>query len=367
MWDGNLMKAGTTASVPASIDQIDAGWLTAALRAGGGIGPQDRVDSVDATRIALGTGFSSELYRLRLSGSPSGPSSVVVKLPTTTAVREAIDLLGGYSLEVMFYSRVAGHSPVSTARAFTARIDSDSTDFVLVLEDLSGWENADHLAGLSLNRARVCISQLADLHAWSAAPANRERVQGFPSIDNPAIRQVFPSLFTEGWQIYRRHTRIPVLPAIDEFAGRFSDHTTEALAALTERRWLVHGDIRADNLFFDGDRIAMVDFQFASVAAGPVDIGYLVSQSLTPAERDGRDQQLLHEYLGHLTAAGVCDYDFEEAWRHYRFAVAFFLMFPVLAIRGWDGLNERARDLCLTLVERASAAIEDTDALAVFG
>jgi hypothetical protein len=38
----------------------------------------------------------------------------------------------------------------------------DSVDFVLLLEDLQAWENADHLAGLSMNRARLCIEQLAD-------------------------------------------------------------------------------------------------------------------------------------------------------------------------------------------------------------
>lgn len=48
---------------------------------------------------------------------------------------------------------------------------------------------------------------------------------------------------------------------------------------------LLHGDIRADNMFFAGDRLKVVDFQFACVGAGASDIAYLVSQEFrsTPA------------------------------------------------------------------------------------
>ena len=41
---------------------------------------------------------------------------------------------------------------------------------------------------------------------------------------------------------------------------------------------LLHGDIRADNMFFDGDRLKVVDFQFAARGAGAADIAYRASQ-----------------------------------------------------------------------------------------
>jgi thiamine kinase-like enzyme len=150
------------------------------------------------------------------------------------------------------------------------------------------------------------------------------------------------------------------------YAERFGGHAATALDALSEREWLVHGDIRADNLFFRDGRLAVVDFQLTSRAAGPVDVGYLVSQGLTTAARCGRDEELLGGYVERLADGGVRDYGFDQAWRHYRFAVAFFLLFPVIAIRGWDLLPERSRELCLCLVERAIEAIEDIDALAEF-
>ena len=129
---------------------------------------------------------------------------------------------------------------------------------------------------------------------------------------------------------------------------------------------LLHGDIRADNLFFDGDRMKVVDFQFASLGAGCADIAYLVSQGLPTEVRRGHDEALVREYLECLAAHGVGDYSFDEAWRHYRFAVAYLMVLPVITLNGWDAMPERSRALCLTLTDRAVAAIDEIDALEVF-
>ena len=40
--------------------------------------------------------------------------------------------------------------------------------------------------------------------------------------------------------------------------------------------------------------------------------------------------------------SGVSDYAFDEAWRHYRFAVAYLMVLPVITLNGWDVLPERS-------------------------
>jgi Ser/Thr protein kinase RdoA (MazF antagonist) len=129
---------------------------------------------------------------------------------------------------------------------------------------------------------------------------------------------------------------------------------------------LLHGDIRADNLFFEGDRLKVVDFQFASRGAGAADVAYLVSQGLPTEVRHGHDESLVREYLERLTDYGVSDYPFDEAWRHYRYAVTYLMVLPVITLIGWDALPERSRALCLTLTDRAVATIDEIDALEVF-
>ena len=139
-----------------------------------------------------------------------------------------------------------------------------------------------------------------------------------------------------------------------------------ALPALTERDMLLHGDIRADNLFFDGDRLKVVDFQFAARGCGAADIAYLVTQGLPSEAREGHDEALVREYLDHLAAQ-----------RRHRLLVRRRMAalpirrrlsdgLPVITLNGWDALPERSRQLCLTLTDRAVAAIDAIDALEVF-
>ncbi|QZH58394.1 ecdysteroid 22-kinase family protein [Mycolicibacterium farcinogenes] len=336
--------------VPTGIDEVTAEWLTEALGA--------PVTAVRAERIALDTGFSAALYRLHLIGSVDVPNSLIVKLPADSLARGGMEMLGGYQRELYFYRNIAPSAPMATPHCYVARMSGP--DFVLLLEDLQDWENADHLAGLSVPQAQLCMQQLAALHTWSAGVEGAV-LQEFPSIDSSLTRDLFLPAFAPGWQLYRDHTRQPISEAIAGFAERFADLAPLALVALAERNMLLHGDIRADNMFFRDDSLKVVDFQLSVRGAGAADIAYLVSQGLPTAVRRGRDEQLLREYV-----LQVDGYSFDEAWRHYRFATALLLYMPVVALLTWDVAPERSRQLCLTLIDRAVAAIEDIDALEVF-
>ncbi|MGW4095250.1 phosphotransferase [Mycobacterium sp. NPDC004974] len=336
--------------VPTGIDEVTAPWLTEALGA--------QVTAVRAERIALDTGFSAALYRIHLSGSDDVPETLIVKLPADSLARGGMEMLGGYQRELYFYRHVASESPIATPRCHVARMSGP--DFVLVLEDLRDWENADHLAGLSLPRARLGIEQLAGLHTWSTG-VDDAVLQEFPSIDSSLTRDLFLPAFAAGWQLYRDHTGRTVSPAVAHFAERFADLAPAALSALSDRNMLLHGDIRADNMFFRDDALKVVDFQLTVRGAGAADIAYLISQGLPTEVRRGHDAELLREYVSQVEG-----YSFDEAWRHYRFATALVMYMPVVALLTWDVAPERSRQLCLTLIDRAVAAIEDIDALEEF-
>ena len=127
----------------------------------------------------------------------------------------------------------------------------------------------------------------------------------FPSMDTPIARDIFlHPAFGPGWQVYREQSGSPVPSAVARYAERFAEHAPCGTAGLTERSMLLHGDIRADNMFFAGDRLKVVDFQFAARGVGAADIGYLVSQGLPTEVRRGHDEDLVREYLERLAAAG---------------------------------------------------------------
>lgn len=351
--------------IPAGITGVTPRWLTGALRAGGTVADTAVVTGIGAERIAEDSGFSSLLYRLHITGSAGLPPTVIVKLPAESEARGAMEMLSGYRRETAFYQTIAGRAPLATPQVYAAVIAD--ADFVLVLEDLAHWHNADHLAGLTMPQARLAIGALAGLHAWSVTGADPGALQAFPSLDTPVVRDVLVAAFGVGWQMYRDKSAAAIPAAVARFAERYSELAPQALAALSERRMLIHGDIRADNMFFLGDELKVVDFQFASRGAGIADIGYLVSQGLPTPVRRGHDEELVGDYLAQLAAAGVTDYGFDEAWRHYRLSVGYLLLLPVLALIGWDTLPQRSRDLCLTLIDRAVATIDDVDAVEAFG
>ena len=155
-----MVSAGTT-EIPSGIDAVTPQWLAAALGSD--------VTGVRAEQIAMDSGFSSLLYRLHLTGE-GAPSTVIAKLPAVSEARGAMDLMGGYRREVAFYRDIAGRAPMATPDVHVARIADNGVDFVLLLEDLGGWNNADHLAGLSMAQARTCLESLAD---FTGGPVNR--------------------------------------------------------------------------------------------------------------------------------------------------------------------------------------------------
>jgi aminoglycoside phosphotransferase (APT) family kinase protein len=359
-----MVSLGAT-SIPGGIDEVTPQWLTDVLREDAGIDAATVTD-VRVERIAADSGFSSLLYRLHLTAGEGVPATLIAKLPAQSEARAAMELLGRYRRELAFYRHVAGRAPMATPRVHTARMAEDSVDFVLLPEDLEHWVNADHLAGLEMDQARLCIEQLAGLHAWSCDPANSSALEHFPSIDTPIARDLLLPAFAVGWQVYRDHCSGSVPASVARFSECFAENAAAALPALTERDMLLHGDIRADNLFFDRDRVKVVDFQFTARGCGVADIAYLVTQGLPIQARGGHDEALLREYLDRLAGFGVTDYRLDDAWRHYRYAAVYLMVLPVITLNGWDALPERSRQLCLTLTDRAVAAIDEIDALEVF-
>jgi hypothetical protein len=231
---------------------------------------------------------------------------------------------------------------------------------VLLLEDFGLLDAPDHLEGLDLVRAGLVIDRLADFHAWGAS-------SNLPPLD-PAV---FPAVVDQvgqlgaviplGWPTYLANRRHDHPPAIDRLVERLPDLTLELAGSLASPACLAHGDLRADNLFFAGNDVAVIDFQFCTRASGIYDVAYLISQGLDTTVRRGHDRELVGRYVRALRSAGL-SIDVETAWDQYVRATALLVVFPLGAILGWPTLGERARDLVLTLIERWAAAAVDVDA-----
>jgi hypothetical protein len=344
--------------MPISIAEVTPNWLTAVLRADGAIAAEGIVTGVATEQIAVGTGFLSDLFRLRLQGD--GPESLILKIPATSALyRATAQGANVYQREVVFYRDLARSCPLRTPHAYYAEFE-ESGAMVLLLEDLGLLEAPDHLEGLQLGRAGLVIDRLAEFHAWGASP-NRPPLD--PALFPAVVDQVgqLGAVVPLGWEIYLDNRRRDHPTAVDRLVERLPDLTHGLAASLTAPACLAHGDLRVDNLFFAGNDVAVVDFQFCTRASGIYDVAYLLSQGLDSTVRRGHDHELVGRYVRALRSAGLV-IDDDTAWDQYLRATALLVVFPLGAILGWPTLGERARDLVLTLIERWAAAAVDVEA-----
>jgi hypothetical protein len=353
----SVVVGKTSASTPFSIEEVTPEWLTAVLRADGALAAEGTVTGVATEQIAVGTGFLSDLFRLRLQGD--GPESLILKIPATSALyRATAQGANVYQREVVFYRDLAKSCPLRTPHAYYAEFESVA--MVLLLEDLGHLEAPDHLEGLELGRAGLVIDRLAEFHAWGAS-ANHPPLD--PAIFPAVVDQVgqLGAVIPLGWEIYLANRRHDHPSAVDRLIERLPDLTLELADSLAGPACLAHGDLRVDNLFFAGNDVAVVDFQFCTRASGIYDVAYLLSQGLDTTVRRGHDRELVGRYAGALRCAGLF-MDDDTAWDQYLRATALLVVFPLGAILGWPTLGERARDLVLTLIERWAAAVVDVEA-----
>jgi thiamine kinase-like enzyme len=128
---------------------------------------------------------------------------------------------------------------------------------------------------------------------------------------------------------------------------------------------LCHGDYRADNIMFDGNDPAVIDFQLIGVGSGMYDVGYFISQSIATDVRRGHDKELVNVYLERLETHGIT-IDRDEMWRQYLIAVCFCVTYGVTTFGGFPEQNERGQQLLQDMLLRALNCVADNNALTVF-
>jgi aminoglycoside/choline kinase family phosphotransferase len=295
---------------------------------------------------------------------------VIAKFPTLdeSARMNVVEPLRFYEKEVRFYQQAAPLSPLATPRAYFADHDPATGDFLLILEDLGERRTCDQTAGCEVRDAEVAIDALAGLHvAWWEST----RFAGLPWLpfaSDPPFPQVVAGMFKQAWPRAQEvlGERIP-----EEFRA-YGERFPELVEWFFEQAsrppvTLLHGDFRLDNLFFGtggGEPpVTAVDWQICIKGRGGYDLGYFLSQSLTPSTRREHEEALVRRY--HEAVSRHVSYPFDELWDDYRRTVAFCFTYPVVAAGQIEVTNERHLELLTGMAERAMTAIADVRALAL--
>ncbi|VEG42657.1 protein of uncharacterised function (DUF227) [Mycolicibacterium flavescens] len=346
--------------IPVDPQLITPEWLSEVLQAD--------VRVCKLAQFGIGVGLLGRLYRAHLVGSPDVPPTVVVKLPTLDAIARTnlCENLEFYRREVRFYQEIGVTNPLPPARPYFAAFDDETHDFVLVLEDLGRLRIADQLEGCSVTDAETVIDTLArhQAHWWDNA-----RLASLPWLKVhavPPFSEVIISNYHAAWATFVKRLGDELSPAIRDYGDRFEASMPWFLHEVSRHpRTFLHGDLRLDQMFFATNPVdppvTVLDWQVISKGRGAFDLGYFLTQSLTPEARRGCEDELLARYRERLAENGI-DYSADQLRRDYRIATAWCFLYPVMAEGRIQVVNERSLRLTRTMFHRAVAALEDHDA-----
>ncbi len=338
------LVVGRARSLPRTIDGLDAAFLSQIMGA-----------TVTSVSVIGGDAGTSSRARLALAGE-GVPDSVFVKMPAETAATRLMGELGRLAeTETRFYRELSPELtglPASYGSAF----DAVTGRFVLVLEDLAvdDCEFPDTLHPLTPDQASMIVELLARLHAtfW-------ERVPGWAytaSADSTALLTA-PLLKTSARRIAEK-TDIPVE------RGRFIDENYRAVARLIDEppHTVMHGDAHPGNVYFRNGEAGLLDWQAVRRGHPGRELAYTLVTSMTPADRQAHQRDLLDNYRQVLAGAGGPELDRDELWDRYRTG-ALYAYVASLITAGMGGMQ--AEGIAMEGLKRGVAALEDLDTVAL--
>lgn len=346
--------------IPSDVSQVSAEWLESAMKAGGKLAIGS-VSGVELTQIGEGVGVMGEIYRAKIAYSTgTGPSSVVVKLPSRAdANREQGISLGMYEAEVNFYTKCAERTVAFVPTAFFADIEPGTANFVIVMEDMGGLSMVSQIDGMSEAQTIAAIESLAAVHASWWGKADDPAISWAPSVVHERI-QAFAQMWPALWEMFKPNFGDQLSAEGLELGAWIATNYWRAVEEFAKGPWtMLHLDYRVDNLMFDKDRVAVIDWQ--SLGRGPAayDLAYLLGGSVTVEARRANEERWVRTYLEALRKGGV-DYAYESFQRDYRLGhLIGGTSTAVLTGATFDLGNERGKKLIASMAERHFAAAVD--------
>jgi hypothetical protein len=297
------------------------------------------------------------------------PKTLYAKMPCAQlATRMFANAVGFWEVEATFCERVASRVPIRVPHVYA--VARRGARFVLLLENLYEtpgvrlFINRDMASGTTPERARMCLSTLAVLHAefWGWTETQREALV-------PTALHTY--LAPGGRGMTRALNAAAIAPAHKAAPDLFTKRHVD-LCRLAVRKWdalidawysepltLIHGDSHLANCFEyptpDGPRMGMIDFQGMQWCKGIRDVAYHLIDSLESDVLAEHEDVLIDHYIAELGRHGV-ELDAIMARDQYRAFSFQTLMVAVVSI-GLGSLTERDETV-RTVLRRSVAAID---------
>lgn len=346
--------------LPKTLEDVDAAFMTALLRARGVIDKDNQVVATEESGVGMTAGYFSAIKKVRCryaKPTDAADAFVVKTWPTfENAPREQI--AGMFAKDIAAYSMpAAGFYP--RPKVYLADFDVDTDRWALLMADASAFgQQKLHEQEMSVDEVMHMIPKLVEIAvAWEgcnqgdkAARLDAMRVSHWASEQNLAqFRQILPA----GAPLFDVVTSMPDSTLIQgrpwdrELGSSFCTLITRKLDALFSAVrpeqgatcTMVHGDLRGDNLFFCPTTAdypsgwLTIDFQLLFRGPVPSDLAYLMnSGSVLPevyaAENRDRIMRAFYErFMDHTTL--YKGYTWEQFCREYTVMATVLMVYYV--------------------------------------
>jgi Ecdysteroid kinase-like family len=331
-------------------------YLTDTLRRFGVLA-DDRVCgvAVESSRATL----LSRIIRLRLSyegRAAEAPGSVILK--TGLPERANVKWNSGRQ-EVAFYTQVAGTmAERSVPRCFEAVWDADTSDWHLLLEDLTGshFTLGDWPMPPPLAQTEQIIAARARFHAaWWDDPRLGVSIgtwldPGDRHLETFAAEAArFADRVGDRLSPQRRDFYQQLIDAGPRLNKRYHSHHDMTI---------VQGDAHVWNIFLPrasgSDDVRIFDWDAWRVDVATDDLAYMMALHWFPDHRRRFERHLLDRYHAALVAHGVTGYDRRALEDDYRLSVLWQIATPV-----WQEANDIPSWIWWPHLERIFMAAED--------
>ena len=302
---------------------------------------------VDVTDAGRGRGVFSTVWRVRVE-TPTGPSSVVVKLPIDGPNGEAACASGAYAREAWAYETLL-RPDLPPAAPFCHLVDrSDQRGPAFVLEDLGSMRMPDQSEGLQLADALGVVTSLGRLH---------DRF-GSSDLDDLPVRRAAPTAFAEpvlrsGVEALGHRDVRDLVPVF----SRMVDRRDALVAAFTDAPspTLCHGDPRADNVAVDDHtRVLLFDWQQLAIQLGEADVAWLCGTSLAVDDRRRDEVAIVDAYADHRGLDRAVTFD--------RYRLGFVLPGLAVLLLAQRATKDRATEaMVINSIRRIGTALTDLD------
>jgi hypothetical protein len=366
--------------LPETPAEITSDWLSSVL---GGT-----VTSSQHQELGAGQGFMGDVLLVDIeSADPAVPKQLVAKLPKKEN-RVFGELLGVYEREILFFKEFAENLPIRAPQMYFSEFDRDKASekqgeilrsldnvplflngaigfiggliagakkrrYMLLIEYFGDMEPGDQLAGLDATACIQVLRNIAPLHReyWLS-----EKLEGhFWLLELDIDARMRQGLFNKHVKQYSK----VMGPKVAEHLAWLKPHGEQLLRRLVAEApsTLLHCDLRLDNVIFDGESCAFIDFQLVRHGPAAYDVAYFMTSALHEDATAADVDMVLQAYH---TELAVPDYDFARFKRDYERALMVVLC-GLASVETVEFGNERGETMMAAWLRRLVARVESVD------